>query len=355
MSREPTIHFVYAVPNYQTPLWRRLLSRYSPALEGIIPKGTPRWRYGEVEQWPIHAPDSITAHLYDYLRQRCRVLLYDLRERIKPHVGPSDIVLGHPWMDPQTVIQRLVMERVDCRAKILIFPYHHGLPKYDEFAKPLVERCNKVIGITGSYWYDTMDQSPFALWKPKFHRVDMAVDVRHYPLVKTKFNPPGKRKYLFIGNDLDCKGLHLLSRVMERLPEFECGWFGSGTDVAHIRHQANWAVFTPEFARQVAQEYDFYVHMGVSDANPTTILEAMAWGLPVACTPQSGYYNMPSISTLSAADIEASVATFLELQYAPQDALLNISATNRKLVETYYTWDRFCSTVWQVLKPYLRN
>jgi hypothetical protein len=64
---------------------------------------------------------------------------------------------------------------------------------------------------------------------------------------------------------------------------------------------------------------------------------------------------MPAISTLSAADIEASVATFLELQYAPQDALLNISATNRKLVETYYTWDRFCSTVWQVLEPYLRN
>lgn len=347
------IHFVYAVPDYRLTLWQRGWRKLGLDIERWLPSPTPPWRHGVVSHWPRHAPDSITSHLYAYLCERCQVLLYDFRERIKPRVGPNDIIFGHPWSDPASIIQRLIMEGTHCRAKILIFPYHHGIPKYNEYVIPLVERCDLVLGITGQYWYDTMDSSPFASWKPKFHRLDMAIDASDFPFVKTAFNPAGKRKYLYIGSDLDCKGLDILSRTMERLPDFECGWFGPGQDRPHIHHRAKWAVFTPDFAWQIASKYDLYVHAAVSDANPTTILEAMAWGLPVACTPQSGYYNIPTIATLSTTDIDANVRTLLELQYAPEEHLFQISRANRRCVETDHTWERFCSSVWQVLQHYV--
>ncbi len=343
------------MPDSRLTLWQRGWRKLNLNVEGLVPGATPRWRQGDVLRWPAHAPDSITAHLYPYLRQQCRVLLYDFRERIKPRVDSNDIVLGHPWYDPKSIIQRIVMDGVQCRAKILLFPYHHGIPKYNEPFAPLVEQCDQVIGITGPYWYDTMDSSPFAAWRPKFNRLDMAVDAKDFPFVKTGFNPPGKRRYLFIGDNSDCKGLDILGRVMEQLPQYECGWFGPGDDVPHVRHVAQWADFTPDFARQVVQTYDFYVHIGISDANPTTILEAMAWGLPVACTPQSGYYNMPTIITLSTTDIGHNVRSLLGLQYAPEEHLISLSLANRRLVETQYTWERFCTTVWEILQSYIRG
>ena len=349
------IHFVYAVPDYRLMLWQRACRKIHLDIERWISGPTPRWRHGAVSHWPTSAPASITHHVYKYLRERCPVLLYDLRERIKPRVGVDDVVLGHPWIDPGTIVQRLVMEGTRCRAKILMFPYHHGLTKYVEPARPLVERCDQVLGITGQYWYDTMDASPFASWKPKFHRLDMAIDAVGFPFVKSGFNPPGKRKYLFIGSDSDYKGLDTLARIMARLPGYECGWLGPGRDIPYIRHVAQWADFTPEFVRAIAQTYDFYVHTGISDANPTTILEAMAWGFPVACTPQSGYYHIPSVVELSLDDLEFSAQQLLKLQFMPVEDLQSLSQENRQLVETHYTWKRFNKTVWRVLEPYIRN
>jgi glycosyltransferase involved in cell wall biosynthesis len=73
----------------------------------------------------------------------------------------------------------------------------------------------------------------------------------------------------------------------------------------------------------------------------------------VACTPESGYYNRPSIVPLSTTDIAANVAALEELQHAPEERLRELSRTNRALVETQYTWERFCETVWNSLAPYV--
>ena len=117
-------------------------------------------------------------------------------------------------------------------------------------------------------------------------------------------------------------------------------------------HLSGPAELKQSFVAKLAQHFDFFVNTSVSDANPTTILEAMAWGFPVACTPQSGYYNMPNLVALSTTDIEHNIRVLNMLQYAPESELKRISQANTALVLSYYTWSRFCETIWKSVSQY---
>jgi glycosyltransferase involved in cell wall biosynthesis len=311
------VHFAYAIPRRQyrpTRVFEKLrrLSEKVGGKLGIEPayrkQGiTPRAR-------PLRAPHSITFNFFHFLSQKVPTLLYDWSERVCPRVEADDIVIGHPHPDPQTVIQRLFRDDVKCRLKALMFPIHHGIPAINAYALPLMERADPVLGIMGQYWYDTLDDSQFAPWKSKIIRLDMAVDGDEYPLIKKSFNPPGRRGYLYIGADRPEKGIDVLTKTMAALSDFPRGCIGRGEDIPGMKRLAREVRLTPEYVSRLTHEYDFFVNTSVSDANPTTILEAMAWGFPVACTPQSGYYNMPSIITLSTADIEANVRALREFQ-----------------------------------------
>ena len=98
--------------------------------------------------------------------------------------------------------------------------------------------------------------------------------------------------------------------------------------------------------------FDLFVLPSLGEGISNTILEAMAWGFPVACTAGSGYYNIPPITTLSSTDIEYNADVLLDLQFAPEERLQEISQEGRRLIETHYSWERFCSTVWKGLQPY---
>jgi glycosyltransferase involved in cell wall biosynthesis len=215
--------------------------------------------------------------------------------------------------------------------------------------RDLVAQADVVFGIMGKYWYDTLEMSEFADWKSKITRVDMAIDASHYPYLKRGFNRPGARGYLYIGRNSAEKGTHLLSQVFERLDDYPRGWIGSGPEIPGVPRISDWRQLTPAFMAGVAEKFDFLVNFSISDANPTTILEAMAWGLPVACTPESGYYNEPTILPLSKDNVDESVRTLRWLQSAPEEALLELSLRNRKLVEQHYTWGRFTDTVWSTI------
>lgn len=352
------VHFAYAVPRRQyrpTRVSERLrrVSEWAGERLGI----EPRYRRAGIEARtrPVRAPHSITYNLFRFLRERAPTLLYDWDEHICPRVEPDDVILGHPHPDPETVIQRLFREDVKCRLRALMFPIHHGIPCINRFTLPLVEQASIVFGIMGPYWYDTLDTCQFAPWKSKIIRLDMAVDAADYPFIKKSFNPACRRGYLYIGGNRPEKGTDVLSKTMAALSDYPRAWIGPGEEIPNMRRLAGYANLTPEFVSRLAREYDFFVNTSVSDANPTTILEAMAWGFPVACTPQSGYYNMPSIITLSTTDIEANVAALLDLQHAPEDYLADLNRANRTLVETHYTWGRFCARVWERLEPHLES
>ena len=56
--------------------------------------------------------------------------------------------------------------------------------------------------------------------------------------------------------------------------------------------------FSAGDARRAVAQFDFMITVGRRDANPTTVLEAMAWGLVPICTPQSGYQDHPGITNI---------------------------------------------------------
>ncbi len=345
-----TIHFVYVRPGAEP----RFRFGVAGALERMArgAKETLRRATGD-NGGPLPAPYSITVQLHRYLAARCDVKLYDWCEKGIIELKPEDILIGHPHPDPKTLVQQTLLSGARCQLKALLFPIHHALPEINEYALPLLDRADVVLGIMGPYWYDTLESSFLARWKEKIVRLDLAVNAAEFPLVKKQFNAPGKRGYLYIGNNRPEKGIEVLSETLEKLSAYPRGWVGGGADIPHVARIAGYRPLTPEFMAEIAASYDIFLNTSISDANPATILEAMAWGFPVACTPESGYYNMPTIMPLSTTDISANVAALEELQHAPEERLRELSRANRALVETQYTWERFCGTVWEQLKPHV--
>jgi glycosyltransferase involved in cell wall biosynthesis len=347
------MHFVYAVPRLRRIRGlSRVLSAYEAGRKraGLPPSYRSGWLPGLSA--PLAAPYSITVNLMRFLQKKLPCRLYDWQEHGTINYGPDDIVLGHPHPKQNTVIQQAFLSDKPCRAKILILPIHHAIASVNQYVIPLLDKADAVLGIMGPYWHDTLGDSFLAPWQHKIVRVDMALNAQDYPWIKRKFNAPGNRGFLHIGYNVPEKGPEVLAATMQRLPEFRKGWIGAGDEILYVPRITPFAYLTPEYIRKLAETYDIFVNTSVSDANPTTILEAMAWGFPVACTPQSGYYEMPSLMPLSTTDIGANVDVLTKMQYASNESLQALSQINRRLIETHYTWERFCGTVWQTLEAH---
>ncbi len=71
----------------------------------------------------------------------------------------------------------------------------------------------------------------------------------------------------------------------------------------------------------------------------------MAWGFPVVCTPQSGYYETPYMLNIYWEEIDKSVGVLKYLQYASEAELMEMADKARAVVEADYTWGKFTSTV----------
>ena len=102
--------------------------------------------------------------------------------------------------------------------------------------------------------------------------------------------------------------------------------------------------------KQIAQDFDFFISPSRADPNPTTILESMAWGFPVICTPQSGYYSTSYRYNIDANDLSKSVEVLKSLQYADEELLKKISVSAREVVVKDYNWNIFTDKILQSLK-----
>jgi len=154
-----------------------------------------------------------------------------------------------------------------------------------------MSRCDRYIAICGDHWFDTLDRSFLAPFRDKTVHVNMALDTADYPLVKQEFNPSGKRRFFYIGRHAPEKGADLLEELAAAIPGFEGGYICPGKELAGWHRISPPRKLTPEFMQRVAAGYDIFINMSRADAQATTILEAMSWGFPVACTPESGYGN----------------------------------------------------------------
>src|SRR5205814_9445177 len=97
--------------------------------------------------------------------------------------------------------------------------------------------------------------------------------------------------------------------------------------------------------KQIIADNDFLITVGTSDPNPTTILEAMGWGLIPVCTPQSGYHGNPGIINIPLNNVTAVVSQLRELQAAPEAELVDRQHVNWKELDQHFNWDRFTNQV----------
>ena len=293
----------------------------------------------------ISCPDAIGRELGKRLRERYAVRQYDWHDTraIEPEDG--DILLGHPHPAPWTIFQRS-MNRTGWTRVLVLAPFAPAYAVQQAFEDRVIERADRFLAITGNYWYATAGRSLFAHWLPKMVHVDLAVDRADFPPLKVCFNEPGKRRFIYIGGISPVKNTPYLSELARRMPETEFAWIGgaAGQTIAGLR-ALGFQDFRDGSARQLVAGFDFLITVGTSDANPTTILEAMAWGLIPICTPQSGYAKFAGIPNIPLDDPASAEQVLRKLQTAPESELRRLQIVNWSLLDEHFNWDRFAAQI----------
>jgi glycosyltransferase involved in cell wall biosynthesis len=298
----------------------------------------------------ISTPDAIGRNLSERLRAQYKyqVALYDWKSAITIHPDPGDVLLGHPHPLSKTCF-RLSMRQGGWRRILALGPYHHGDCMQVAFYDSFIARCDLFLAITGNYWFNTIEKSVFAHWKPKMIHLDLAVDRMDFPVIKTRFSPPGQRRLVYIGHSRWTKNTPFLSQIAKRLPDFQFSWIGRGRHTIAGLIPYGFQNFADESARQLLDSHDFMITVGKADANPTTILEAMAWGLIPVCTPQSGYVNYEGIINIPL-NLDEAVKKLREIQVMPEEQLKSMQAANWNLLDSYFHWDRFARQVAEAIE-----
>jgi glycosyltransferase involved in cell wall biosynthesis len=101
---------------------------------------------------------------------------------------------------------------------------------------------------------------------------------------------------------------------------------------------------------KIGLEYDIFLNMSKADAQATTILEAMSWGFPVACTNQSGYSRENSLFYMSTEDMQFNIELIERIQNLNDSELKEIAAKNRWIAETKYSWHTFLGSIDNILR-----
>lgn len=306
---------------------------------------------------PISSPYTIAYHLGHFLREKVseRGWVFEYRNLDEPYrddARAGDIVIGHTLYPDGWINHALDSQ---AKAKFILQPYQHQMVGEGEipWIKALFAKADHLLLVTGPYWWDTMDKSPYADWKEKATRLDMAVNAEHHPFSKTRWNAPGKRKFLCMGTDKPYKGLDWIADLFRQCG-YHLGYYGdAGRErFEHVPQFFNYGgnVFTPDVQAQITHEYDFFVSLGRADANPTTLLETACWGLIPLCNPQSGYWPGEPFVPLRTPDSLDDTLQNLEmldmLQRRDEGDLAEMAMQIRAKVAGRYTWQRFCEAVW---------
>lgn len=355
---KPTVHIAYTVPRGSTLLRRgldkglrlaHLTPIYRTGREGLIP-----WQH------PVRAPHSITYNLIHAVRAHgLSVRLYSFYEHAVAAMRDGDIFIGQPLPqgghgifrsdldDLLSVTSRTIREFPSSK-NYIIMPYSHD-PQYSVFWKDLLKQNalagGGVILIGGEVWErEWKTQSPLAdLGLIRKLHVRMAVDGSDYKVVKKKFNPVGKRRYLYIGHTAWYKNTVELERIAENMTGYEFVHIGAG-DIRGWKKRADFASLTPAYAAQLAEEFDIFVNVSSGDPQATTVLEQMCFGIPVACTPQTGY-EYPSILPLSTNDTRFNCNQLMKMQAADEEALFQRARQNRQVALEFHNWKKFTSEI----------
>lgn len=296
----------------------------------------------------ISCPQAIGRNVAERLRRHYEVRQYDWDDTGVIDPGPDDVLLGHAHPAPWTIFRRSAKRR-GWRRVIALSPYNHD-PRQVSFFDAVISRCDHFLAITGNYWADSIGDSLFSHWAPKMVHVDLAVDRRDFPVIKKRFNPPGSRRFVYIGHAGWQKNTRYLQTIARMMSGTAFSWMGSGTRGIKGVRSLGRQDFTSEEARRLVAEHDFLLTVGRADANPATVLEGMAWGLVPVCTPTSGYAGYPGIVNLPLDDPAGAVGVLDAHQAVPEGQLLEMQEVNWQALDAHFNWDRFAGQVFDAIR-----
>jgi glycosyltransferase involved in cell wall biosynthesis len=293
----------------------------------------------------ISTPNAITNEVYKRLLKLYKVKLYNLDEQMTIYPEKGDILLGHANEWKKTIFKQSM--KIQGWGKVIMMsPYHHNIPKYFAILDNCYEFVDVYLAITGKYWFDTMKYSLFSHWYPISRIMNLAVNRGHFPFVKTVFTGLGQRKFLYIGSKSRGKGTDYLLKLIKANPNINFGWIGYGMLPAYKNLLQHGVLDTTlDETRDIIKTYDYLITTGRSDANPTTILEAAAWGLIPVCTKESGYYEDNWIFNIPLNDINGASERLSFLNNLPEEKLVIMQKNASKVLDEKYNWDVFTDNI----------
>jgi len=312
----------------------------------------------------LKTPQRITHEIAKRVGKHYPIAVYDPGEKGTIHPADGDILLGHPSrFDDSSLFNRAFRES-GWSKRIVFCPFSHGMPLDGAGIDPLVEEADAYLALCGPYWFETMDRSLFSHWSYKTMRCDLGIDLHDYPRIKTQFNPPGQRRFVYIGNAGAMKGVDYFCELSEANPGLDFHWIGgtgqrarpSGTlrrNYFRIERRllggpvtahgaANWR--SPAF-RNLVSSFDFLLTCGRSDSNPTTVLEATAWGLIPIATQQCGFPGGDWLPMIPLDNVKEAGAILHRLNTCPEAELLLRQEAGLKQLRESYTWDHAAQQV----------
>jgi glycosyltransferase involved in cell wall biosynthesis len=288
------------------------------------------------------APDAIGRNLGDLLSTKYRVVFHDWDAFERIPSSPTSALVGHAHPLPGTTFRRSL--RGNWGRVILLQPFSTST-SVNGYLLGTLDRVDHFLAIMGRYWADQIPSSAFAGWADRIEQVDLAIDPSDFQRIRHDAAPPGARRFLYVGSGDTCKNLPYLDAIAGALPDFKFSWAGSGTSRTKHLARLGFVDFRTAAGRRVVKDHDFMITVGSEDANPTTILEAMAWGLIPIATPQSGYYATAGLINVPLGDVARSVEVLRELQRAPEEELTAMKEANWIALEAHFNWDRFGAQV----------
>lgn len=287
-------------------------------------------------------PDAIGRELAARLGERYEVELHDWcgRERIEP--ASDAVLIGHSQPLPGTTFRRSLGP--GWGRTILLQPFTPWASEAGHLAD-LLRRVDLFLAITGRPWMDAIDDTPFGPLAPRIRPLDLAVDPRSFPPLVHQVRPPGQRSVLYVGHDLDTKNLPYLAAIAAELPEVRVAWAGSGRRAHPPLEHLGPVDFSTAAGRALVSEFDLLLTVSRAEANATTVIEAMAWGLVPLCTRETGYEAGDGVVEVPQGDARAAAAVVRAWLDAPVEQLEERRRQNRSRLRDRFTWARFADDV----------
>lgn len=204
----------------------------------------------------------------------------------------------------------------------------------------IILKCDLFLAICGTYWFKYINNSFLNLWKKKIDQIDLGLYRSQYPFIKKKFNKINERKFLFIGNDYSynnfAKNLNYLKLISEKSDFKNFATIGN-KKVGNIKHYG-WLDFSLKKSLKIISNYDFLIHTSNFDANPSTVLEAMSWGLIPIITKECGYEGLNKKCYIPLNNHSAAITNLKKLQKSDESELKAIQLQNLHLLKEKYFW-----------------